>query len=118
MLDIETGLHLKEFLSEVHRQDCTSFAPPARLSLLIASTYEPCPLPELRVQAIRHLEECLIAVEHFSESGDLVELCVATMWNTARPCLGPTFRQLVFRNLQKVRRAVRVKASEEHVAPP
>lgn len=102
MLDIETELRLHEFLTELYSQESTSLSGPASLSLLTASIHEPCPIIELRVQAIRRLDECLTSVAHGSETGDLVETCVATMWNIARPCLGPEFRRLVYRNMQKV----------------
>ncbi|CDJ42596.1 hypothetical protein ETH_00006830 [Eimeria tenella] len=101
MLDIETELRLHEFLTELYSQESTSLSRPASLSLLTASIHEPCPIIELRVQAIRRLDECLTSVAHGSETGDLVETCVATMWNIARPCLGPEFRRLVYRNMQK-----------------
>lgn len=104
MLDIETELHLHEFLKELHRQDGTSFSPPADLNPLLASAQNPCPSMKLRAKAIRRIDECLTAVEHLNENGDLTEICVATMWNIAKPCIGPTFRQHVYRSLQKVNR--------------
>ena len=102
MVETETELRLREFLCELGHQEGTGFSPPTDFSLLSASAREPCPIPDLRVQAVRRLDECLTALAHVSENGDLVEICVATMWNIARPCLGPATRRHIYRSLQKV----------------
>ena len=102
MLETETELRLREFLCELRHQEGTSFAPPTDLSLLSVSAREPSPILDLRVQAVRRLDECLTAMAHLSENGDLVEICVATLWNIARPCLGPETRRHIYRNMQKV----------------
>ncbi|CDJ47484.1 subtilisin-like protease, putative [Eimeria brunetti] len=67
---------------------------------------EPCPMRDLRVQAVRRLDECLTAMAHVSENGDLVEICAATMWNIARPCLGPEIRRHIYRSMQKASNAL------------
>ncbi|CDJ35963.1 subtilisin-like protease, putative [Eimeria mitis] len=65
MLEIETELRLREFLCELRQQEGTSFSAPSGFSLLSSSAREPCPIRDLRVQAVRRLDECLTAMAHF-----------------------------------------------------
>ncbi|KAL8439924.1 hypothetical protein Efla_004849 [Eimeria flavescens] len=106
ILDVETDLYLQEFLHAIQLKESTSFAPSTRLSMLTPCDVMPCPVPEWRLSAIRRLDESLVAVEHLNEKGDLVEICVATMWNIALPCLCRTFRRSVCRSLQKASNAL------------
>ncbi|KAL8275786.1 hypothetical protein Esti_000349 [Eimeria stiedai] len=106
ILEIETGLYLQEFLYDTQLKDSMSFTPSAPLGMLVPVNKELSPIPELRVKAIKRLEESLMGVEHLSVNGDLVEICVATMWNIARPCLCPAFRRQVFRSLHRARSAL------------
>ncbi|KAL8453150.1 hypothetical protein Emed_001020 [Eimeria media] len=106
ILEIETGLYLQEYLHDVQLKDSMSFAPSAPLTMLVPSNKELSPIAELRIKAMRRLEESLMAVEHLNVNGDLVEICVATMWNIARPCLCPAFRRQVFRSLHRTNSAL------------
>ncbi|OEH77755.1 putative subtilisin-like protease [Cyclospora cayetanensis] len=101
ILDIETSLHLHEFLEELQLESNTDSCSPMKLQFSGASLNEPRPFSEARLQAIRRLGECLTSMEHSGESRDLVEICIATMWNVARPCLGSEFRHLIYRNIKK-----------------
>lgn len=102
VVDVETDVRLKEFLADVQREDSCTLTPSSSLRLMAAPPKNPGVKAELRVQALRRLDEVLTAALHLPAASDLVEICTATIWNLARPCLGTAFRRTVSRHLHKV----------------